>query len=137
MTVEARSCTGTSRSKPPKPPTGVRRGSQMTASRTEGLLAVVSRRSTGPQDSAGPRVGGSEGAGVALGLGGQLGVQCLGRPVLLQRPPDQLGLGLGGQATDRLGAVQVGRERVALRRGCYDVAQRSLRGAGGQRQLPN
>src|SRR3954466_5661366 len=38
MTVDARSCTGTSLSVPPKPPTGVRRGSQMTASRTTRLL---------------------------------------------------------------------------------------------------
>ena len=47
ITVEARSCTGTSRREPPKPPTGVRRGSQMTASRTgsSSFVAVGTRES--------------------------------------------------------------------------------------------
>jgi hypothetical protein len=43
MTVDASSCAGTSRSEPPNPPTGVRNGSQMTASRTV-LLLVLSAR---------------------------------------------------------------------------------------------
>src|SRR3954451_17186888 len=43
MTVEARSCAGTSRSEPPNPPTGVRSGSQMTASRTVPLLVLDAR----------------------------------------------------------------------------------------------
>src|SRR4051794_39317584 len=72
----------------------------------------------------------SEGAGVPLGLGGQLGVQRLGRPALLKGAPDEFGLGLGGQAADRLVAVEVGGEGVALGGGGDDVAQGPLVGAG-------
>src|SRR4051812_27975439 len=41
ITVAASSCGGTSRSDPPNPPTGVRSGSQMTASRTVVLPGLV------------------------------------------------------------------------------------------------
>ena len=66
-----------------------------------------------------------------LGLGGELGVQLVGRPLLLQGPPHELGLGLGREAADRLVAVEVGGEGVALGGGRDDVVQAPLVGAGG------
>src|SRR5688500_9688451 len=41
ITAVARVCAGTSRNPPPNAPTGVRSGSQMTASRTLGLLSLA------------------------------------------------------------------------------------------------
>src|SRR4051794_20067565 len=73
----------------------------------------------------------SESAGVPLGLGGELDAQRVGRPVLVQCPPDEFGLGLGRGAADGLVAVEVGGKGVALGGGGDDVAECLLGGAAG------
>src|SRR5829696_8374939 len=89
MTVAASSWTGTSRSEPPKPPTGVRRGSQMTASRT-GFLLVGPRPSERPAHVVGSVPGGTAGpAGTLRGRSGDALVAVLGLDLLgAQEPPE-------------------------------------------------
>src|SRR4051812_48637197 len=98
MTVDARSCAGTSRSEPPNPPTGVRSGSQMTASRTVLLLvlgisartgACGTRRRVCTGAPRGARVARwSGGAGADLHLGG---VEERPQAGDLERPDDGAG----------------------------------------------
>ena len=78
ITVAASSCAGTSRSDPPKPPTGVRSGSQMTASRT--VVLPVRRRPSSARVC--PRGGSTARAALAgrareEGSGDDLGRTCV------------------------------------------------------------
>src|SRR5690349_7473319 len=87
MTVAASSWTGTSRREPPKPPTGVRRGSQMTASRT-GYLLVGPRPSERPAHVVGSVPGSTAGPAATLPRtqqAGAVGYRGPGRPPRLSR----------------------------------------------------
>src|SRR3712207_5462848 len=96
-TVAASSWTGTSRSEPPKPPTGVRRGSQMTASRT-GFLLVGPRPSERPAHVVGSVPGGTAGPAGTLPRTRHAGAVGYRRAGLPPRP-------LGRRSGDALVAV--------------------------------
>src|SRR4051794_41415213 len=119
MTVAASSCGGTSRSDPPKPPTGVRSGSQMTASRTVVLPERLDRRASSLPPRRVFRAGalggsgsGRNGSGDALGdlptVGLLLGAQQVPQARDLQRAHDGAGGGDHAHADVLPGGAAVG-----------------------------